>query len=58
MKIKAKCKCGEEVEIEVVEFKPNEVHHYYHPQYQPPTYNPIPGNVPLPQPPTWYQVIC
>lgn len=58
MKIKAKCKCGEEVEIEVPEFREKEVHHFYHPQFVPTP--PQPGTV-LPPPyqqPTWNTVIC
>lgn len=58
MKIKAKCKCGEEVELIVPEFRENEVHHYYHPQLPP--YQPVLPNTPLPTyaPPTWNHVIC
>jgi len=49
MKIKAKCKCGEEVEITVPDAKVQEVHHHYHPPVfqQPPNFT---------HPPTPYQI--
>jgi len=54
MKIKVKCKCGEEVEIEVPEFRGDEIHHYYHPAYEPPA---VVTDPPY-GPPNWTCIIC